>query len=63
MAGEFGRALSVITLDGGEVLVHGEIWNARSPAPIAPGGLVRVTGMNGLTLVVSAHDAIAKEQP
>lgn len=63
MVGELGRALSAITLDGGQVLVHGEIWNARSDVPIPPGGTVRVVALNGLTLVVSAYGVIAKEQP
>ena len=39
---------------GGEGLVHaqGEDWQARSPAALAPGQKVRVTGREGLTLIV-----------
>ena len=63
MTGELGRALSAVTADGGQVLVHGEIWNAQSDVPIPPGGRVRVVAVNGLTLVVSAQGILAKEQP
>jgi membrane-bound serine protease (ClpP class) len=36
---------------GGHVLVHGERWRA-SGAALAPGGLARVVGIDGLTLEV-----------
>lgn len=36
----------------GTVLVHGELWEARSPARIAAGARVRVRAVEGLTLVV-----------
>jgi len=36
----------------GEVLVHGEVWQAESPLALATGQKVRVTGMNALTLFV-----------
>jgi len=36
----------------GQILVHGELWFAESPATIAPGERVRVKSVNGLTLLV-----------
>ena len=36
----------------GKVLVHGELWEARSPRRIAEGSKVRVRAVEGLTLVV-----------
>ncbi|HTV16502.1 MAG TPA: nodulation protein NfeD [Acidobacteriaceae bacterium] len=36
----------------GQILVHGEIWLAQSPAPIAAGQPVRVRAVDGLTLLV-----------
>jgi membrane-bound serine protease (ClpP class) len=37
---------------GGYVFVHGELWRARSDAPLAPGQRVRVDDVDGLTLGV-----------
>ncbi|MEQ8497005.1 MAG: nodulation protein NfeD [Gammaproteobacteria bacterium] len=36
----------------GQVRVHGEIWNARTRSPVHAGQRVRVTAMEGLTLVI-----------
>jgi len=36
----------------GRVKVHGEIWQARGPAELAPGRMVRITAIHGLTLEV-----------
>jgi membrane-bound serine protease (ClpP class) len=36
----------------GKVFVHGELWDARAPQPIARGARVRVREIEGLTLVV-----------
>ncbi len=36
----------------GEVLVHGEIWKARTAGKITKGSRVRVRGVDGLTLLV-----------
>lgn len=36
----------------GKIIVHGELWDATSAAPAQPGGLVRVTGVDGMTLRV-----------
>jgi membrane-bound serine protease (ClpP class) len=38
----------------GTVRVHGILWQARSTAALVPGQPVRVTGIDGLTLVVEA---------
>ena len=36
----------------GQVLIHGELWQAESAHPAAPGDQVRVRSVNGLTLLV-----------
>jgi membrane-bound serine protease (ClpP class) len=36
----------------GRVRVRGEIWNARSSAPVPDGAPVRIQAVDGLTLVV-----------
>jgi membrane-bound serine protease (ClpP class) len=38
----------------GRVRVHGEIWRARSAAPLTPGTHVKVTDRDGLVLVVES---------
>lgn len=51
--------------DPGRVRVGGEIWRARAPVPLAPGSRVRVSGRDGLTLVVTpeaGHHGAAKQQ-
>ena len=40
----------------GRVLVLGERWNAVSSRALAPGQIVRVSGVNGLTLAVEPRD-------
>jgi membrane-bound serine protease (ClpP class) len=53
MIGEHGEALTVIAPEhAGQVATRGEIWNATSGEPIPEGARVRVTGVDGLTLVV-----------
>ena len=48
------RGLAVSGFPGpGSVRVHGEIWSARSAIAIAPGQPVRVTGREGLVLLVA----------
>ncbi len=54
MVGELGEATSDIGPDAGEAFVHGELWAARSPQPIAPGTSVRVREVRGLVLLVEA---------
>jgi len=41
-----------VVREGGLVFVHGELWRARAPEPLAPGQRVCVDGVDGLTLVV-----------
>ena len=52
MVGETGVAKSEISADGGQVFVHGELWSARSRAPIAKGAAVRVVAVEGLKIDV-----------
>jgi membrane-bound serine protease (ClpP class) len=40
----------------GKVLVHGEIWDARSTNPIPAGGRIRVSKVDGFTLEVEPWD-------
>ena len=45
----------------GQVLVHGELWMAESPSPVAAGDTVRVRGVQGLTLLVEpVHKSVAQ---
>jgi membrane-bound serine protease (ClpP class) len=54
MIGLTGKAETAIAPEG-TIFVRGELWKARSKTGIAPGGSVRVTGMDGLTLDVEAE--------
>jgi membrane-bound serine protease (ClpP class) len=36
----------------GQVMLHGELWFAESPAPVSPGERVRVLSVQNLTLLV-----------
>ena len=56
MVGAIGQ---VTTLVDGQVwaLVHGERWQVRSVDSLAIGQAVRVTGMNGLILMVQPLSA------
>jgi membrane-bound serine protease (ClpP class) len=51
LMGELGVARTDLAPEG-KVLVHGEIWDARSALPIPSGGRVRVRAVEGLKLVV-----------
>ena len=42
----------------GQVLVHGELWQAESNAPVNPGEPVRVQAVRGLTLLVERIPAV-----
>lgn len=48
----------VVDWDGGQgrVRAHGEIWQASAAEPLAPGAQVRITGMDGLVLIVRPAD-------
>jgi membrane-bound serine protease (ClpP class) len=51
MIGELGTALTSLNPDG-RVLVHGEIWQARSDTPIEKGESIKVAGVSGLQIKV-----------
>jgi membrane-bound serine protease (ClpP class) len=40
----------------GRIRIHGEVWSARAPAPLAPGTPVRVERRDGLTLHVEPRE-------
>jgi membrane-bound serine protease (ClpP class) len=53
MIGEGGRASTTIGPEGpGHVVVHGEIWQAKSAESIPEGAHILVTRVDGLTLTV-----------
>jgi membrane-bound serine protease (ClpP class) len=54
LVGALGEALAGVGPGGGEVLVRGEYWRARSRAPIQAGAQVRVVAVEGLTMHVEA---------
>jgi membrane-bound serine protease (ClpP class) len=56
LVGEIGEAVSDVNPEG-RVFVHGEIWNARSRAPILKGSRVKVVGVQGMMLEVEEHRA------
>lgn len=51
LVGERGEVVESVDPTG-RVRVRGELWNARSSEPLGAGRLVRVTGVDGLTLEV-----------
>ena len=51
MVGSRGKVLDW-SGERGEIRVQGEIWQARGQGPLEPGRAVRVTAMEGMTLVV-----------
>jgi membrane-bound ClpP family serine protease len=55
LVGEEGIALALLDPEG-QVRVVGEIWRARSSAPVAAGGCVRVVSVESLTLLVQPCD-------
>ena len=53
MPGELGRARDPLEPGvPGYIDVHGEMWRAVSPEPVAAGQRVRIRAIDGLTLVV-----------
>jgi membrane-bound serine protease (ClpP class) len=53
LLGEEGVVTTALPAGGeGMVRIHGELWRARSLAPIADGKAVRVVRIDGLKLVV-----------
>jgi membrane-bound serine protease (ClpP class) len=62
MIGAGGRAREEFgPEEPGHVDIHGELWRARSASHIAAGQPVRVTAVNGLTLIVEASGVAARE--
>ncbi len=53
--GDGGEALSEVGPDGGDILLHGEYWHARSRVLIPPGARVRVVAVDGLVVTVEAE--------
>lgn len=51
LVGETGVAKSQLE-PSGKVFVHGELWNAVTSTPVAEGEMIRVRGVEGLTLLV-----------
>jgi membrane-bound serine protease (ClpP class) len=54
LLGSEGNALTDVGPEGGEAFVHGEYWKARSAGPIPKGARLRVTAVEGLTVIVVA---------
>lgn len=53
LVGERGSTLTALAPgQAGQIRVHGEIWRATCPVALAPDRPVRVTAVDGLTLVV-----------
>ena len=46
---------------GGQILVHGELWEAISDEPLKAGSQIQVTNINGLTLHVHPAPAAQKD--
>jgi membrane-bound serine protease (ClpP class) len=62
MIGAAGRVRDDVGPEAaGHVDIHGEIWRAQSATHIAAGLPVRVTAVNGLTLIVEAAALSARE--
>ncbi len=57
LIGEIGVVKMPFTPTG-RVQIHGELWFARCKEPVAVGERVRVTAMDGLTLVVEPADPV-----
>jgi membrane-bound serine protease (ClpP class) len=62
MVGQQGRARSVLPAGTpGHIDLHGEIWRALSRTPIQAGEMVRVTEVDGLTLLVEPAGGSMRE--
>jgi len=55
MIGSVGEAVGDFT-DTGHVLVHGELWKARTSVPVRKGQRLRVAAVDGLQLTVTPLD-------
>jgi membrane-bound serine protease (ClpP class) len=56
LIGEIGVVRQALTPEG-KILVHGELWRARSSRPVVPGKRVRVVAADGLLLEVEALES------
>lgn len=54
LVGLIGRAETDISPEG-KVYVHGELWNARSDSPINRGAEIKVTRVDGMTVIVEGN--------
>jgi membrane-bound serine protease (ClpP class) len=62
LIGAEGRTRATIEpAASGYIDVHGELWRASTRVPLAAGELVRVTGVNGLTLIVEPSGTAGRE--
>ncbi|MGE0405723.1 MAG: nodulation protein NfeD [Candidatus Korobacteraceae bacterium] len=62
LVGETGVARTSLTPEG-KVFVHGEIWDATSSSPIAPGEAVRVLGIREFQLEVEPLTTEKRTEP
>ncbi len=56
LIGERGRTIYPVGPQGGQVFVHGEIWQAVSREEIPPGEEIVVSGIKGFTLEVKRYE-------
>jgi membrane-bound serine protease (ClpP class) len=62
MISTVGRARDTLGPDApGTVDIHGELWRAQSASPVSAGESVRVTAVEGLTLIVEPSGAQAPQ--
>jgi membrane-bound serine protease (ClpP class) len=59
LIGSRGEALEDFVQGTGRVRVHSEEWQARTASPIQRGARVKVTGRDGLVLVVEPNQRSA----
>lgn len=52
MKGQSATAITAVDQKGGKVLFDGEYWEAAANAPVEPGALVEISGLEGLLLHV-----------
>ena len=56
MAGLEGEAISDISKSGGQVIVHGEVWNAISDSEIKKGEKIEVEQREGMKVIVNKKE-------
>ena len=60
LIGSAGEVIEAVE-NYGRVRVHSENWQAKSNVPIPPGKIIRVTGIEGLTLIVEPENYATEE--